>query len=87
MKWIRSHLPVHPVSVLPTHVVVFDSLAPKIGDFLSIYKPVEVFFHADTVLTNRGGKNVILYERVNTAPKPKEEVKIKQEPVEDHQEL
>lgn len=65
MKWIRSQLPVHPVSALPTHCVVFDTLAPKISDFLSIYKPLEVFFHSDYLLSSRGGKNVIIYERVD----------------------
>lgn len=64
MKWIRSHLPVHPVSALPTHLVVFDSLAPKIGDFLSIYKPLEYFFHSDYLLSSRGGKNILIYERL-----------------------
>jgi phosphatidylinositol glycan class B len=86
MKWIRNHLPVHPVSALPTHVVVFDSLAPKISDFLSIYKPIDIFFHADTLLTNRGGKNVILYERVDTTQQPTENIKTEDE-VEEIQEL
>lgn len=63
MKWIRANLPVHPVNALPTHVVVFDTLVPKIEDFLSIYKPIEVFFHSDYLVSPRGGKNVILFER------------------------
>lgn len=74
MKWIRSHLPVHPLSALPTHVVLFDTLVPKIaGDFLTIYKPVEIFFHSDYLVSPRGGKNVILYERIRQKPSPKEE--------------
>lgn len=64
MKWIRANLPVHPIDALPTHVVVFDTLAAKISDFLSIYKPVDVFFHSDYLVSPRGGKNVILFERV-----------------------
>lgn len=63
MKWIRSHLPVHPVSALPTHVVVYDTLAPRISDFLSIYKPLEAFFHSDHLLESRMGHNVIIFER------------------------
>lgn len=74
MKWIRANLPVHPVSALPTHVVVFDTLAPKISDFLSIYKPVEVFFHSDYLVSPRGGKNVILFERVGQVSVPQEEI-------------
>ncbi|CAO1395837.1 unnamed protein product [Diamesa hyperborea] len=84
MKWIRSHLPVHPVSALPTHVVVFDTLTAKIGDFLSIYKPLEIFFHSDYTLSNRSGKNVIIYERINTVPKATTKApaqKIKAEPI------
>lgn len=71
MKWIRANLPVHPVSALPTHVVVFDTLAPKISDFLSIYKPLEIFFHSDHLVSTRGGKNVILFERIEQTTRPK----------------
>lgn len=74
MSWIRKNLPVHPISALPTHLVVFDTLAPRISDFLSIYKPVEVFFHSEHLVSTRGGKNVILYERVETKP-PKQQAK------------
>lgn len=69
MKWIRSHLPVHPRSALPTHVVLFDILAPKISDFLSIYKPLEIYFHADVSTSDRIGKNVMLYERIDPTQK------------------
>lgn len=76
MKWIRTHLPVHPISALPTHVVVFDTLVPKIGDFLSIYKPLEIFFHADHLVSQRNGHNVMIYERIEqVAPKVKKEAK------------
>jgi hypothetical protein len=64
MKWIRSHLPVHPRTALPSHVVIFDVLAPRITDFLSIYQPIDTFFHAD-YNSERVGKNVLLYERIN----------------------
>ena len=72
MKWIRTHLPVHPIEALPTHIVIFDSLAPKISDFLSIYQPKHVHFHADFLSHARGGKNVIIFERMNVANKNKE---------------
>lgn len=79
MKWIRQNLPVHPFSALPTHVVVFDTLAPKISDFLSIYKPLEVFFHSDHLVSTRGGKNVIIFERADQAVRPP--APVPQEPV------
>lgn len=78
MKWIRSHLPVHPINALPTHVVVYDTLAPKINDFLSIYKPIEILFHADHLVSPRGGRNVIIYERIEQIAKKKQ-----REPVEE----
>ena len=74
MKWIRSNLPVHPVNALPTHVVVFDTLVPKISDFLSIYKSVDIFFHSDYLTSSRGGKNVILFERVDQESAPQEKI-------------
>jgi len=87
MKWIRKYLPVHPISALPSHVVVFDTLAPKISDFLSIYKPLEVFFHSDHLVSLRNGRNVILYERIEQAQHPKvekiEKPVVKEEVVQD----
>lgn len=65
MKWIRNHLPVRPIEALPTHVVVFDTLVPKISDFLSIYQRAEIFFHSDYLMSARGGKNVIIFERMD----------------------
>lgn len=83
MKWIRSQLPVHPVSALPTHVVVFDTLAPKLSDFLSIYKPLEVFFHSEYLVSTRGGKNVIIFERFDQKVDQKARPPIKTEPKDD----
>ncbi|XP_058451373.1 GPI mannosyltransferase 3 [Malaya genurostris] len=62
MSWIRKNLPVHPRSALPTHVVAFDSLEPKIKDFLSVYKQKESFFHSDFT-TDKIGANIVIYER------------------------
>lgn len=69
-KWIRSHLPVHPISALPTHVVIFDVLAPQITDFLSTYQPIETIFHSEYA-NDRIGKNIIVYERVDPSQGPK----------------
>jgi GPI mannosyltransferase 3 len=79
MKWIRSHLPVNPISALPTHVVIYDTLAPKISDFLSIYKNTENFFHSDHPLTSRMGQNVMIFERNEQVVKKKEE-KVPEQP-------
>lgn len=73
MKWIRSNLPVNPISALPTHLVLYDTLAPKISDFLSIYKPIETLFHSDHLLSQRMGHNVLIFERIETVAKKKEE--------------
>ena len=81
MKWIRSHLPVHPVSALPTHVIVYDTLVPKINDFLSIYKPLETFFHSDHLMTQRMGHNVIIFERNEQILKKKEDQDESEQPV------
>jgi GPI mannosyltransferase 3 len=76
MKWIRANLPVHPVDALPSHVVIFDTLASKISDFLSIYKPLEpIYFHSDHLVSSRGGRNVIIFERVDTTHKPQAQQK------------
>lgn len=87
MKWIRSQLPVHPVSALPTHVVVFDTLAPKLSDFLSIYKPLEVFFHSEYLVSTRGGKNVIIFERVDQKARPPVKTEPKDDVTNDKEEL
>ncbi|CRK99265.1 CLUMA_CG012689, isoform A [Clunio marinus] len=65
MKWIRTHLPVHPITALPTHIVLYDTLLPKVNDFLSIYKPIDLFFNSDHLVSSRSGRNILLYERVH----------------------
>lgn len=77
MGWIRKNLPVHPRSALPSHVIAFDSLEPRIKDFLSVYRPKESFFHSDYT-TDRVGGNVVIYERFDPT-KPTTEVPIAQE--------
>lgn len=64
MSWIRKHLPVRPIKSLPTHVVLYDTIANRISEFLSIYKPVEIFEHSDYLTSIKGGKNIIIYERM-----------------------
>lgn len=47
VSWIRSHIPVYPKTALPSHVILFDNLQPKIKEFLSSYKQIHSSFHAD----------------------------------------
>lgn len=75
-KWIRGHMPVNPISALPSHLVLYDVLAPKITDFLSTYQPVETIFNSEYLGGDqRIGKNIIIYERIDPSqpPKPKKQ--------------
>lgn len=47
MHWLRSHVPVHPITAQPSHVVLFDSLEKKITDFLINYKLLYSIDHAE----------------------------------------
>ncbi|XP_055690677.1 GPI mannosyltransferase 3 [Lutzomyia longipalpis] len=62
-SWLDSHVPAYPLSEMPSHVVLFDSLKPQIGTFLSNYHEVQSIHHAHYLLTDRIGKNVLVYER------------------------
>ncbi|XP_060657929.1 GPI mannosyltransferase 3 isoform X1 [Drosophila nasuta] len=46
-SWLRRHIPVHPRTALPSHVVLFDSLADKISEFLTSYKLLHSIEHAE----------------------------------------
>uniref|UniRef100_A0A1B0GNQ9 Mannosyltransferase n=1 Tax=Phlebotomus papatasi TaxID=29031 RepID=A0A1B0GNQ9_PHLPP len=45
--WLDTHIPAYPPSETPSHVVLFDSLKPRIQDFLSKYKEAHSIAHAD----------------------------------------
>ncbi|KAH8366219.1 hypothetical protein KR093_010340 [Drosophila rubida] len=47
MSWLRSHIPVHPRTAMPTHVVLFDSLREKISEFLTSYRLLHSIEHAE----------------------------------------
>ncbi|SPP84917.1 GPI mannosyltransferase 3 isoform X1 [Drosophila guanche] len=47
--WLNSHIPIHPRTALPTHVVLFDSLTEKIGEFLTNYKLLHSIEHAEVI--------------------------------------
>lgn len=85
MGWIRKNLPVHPRSALPTHVIAFDSLEPKIKDFLSVYRQTESFFHSDYTTDRIGGK-VNIYERFDPTSSSTTAVPVVEKSVEDQPE-
>lgn len=47
MHWLRSHIPVHPITAQPSHVVLFDSLDKKISEYLINYKLLHSIEHAE----------------------------------------
>lgn len=65
-KWLRSHLPVYPVSALPTHVVLFDVLRDRVAEFLTAnYRPVLSIAHKQMETDDeRVGDMVLVYERL-----------------------
>ncbi|XP_059620266.1 GPI mannosyltransferase 3-like [Phlebotomus argentipes] len=85
--WLDANVPAYPPSETPSHVVLFDSLKPKILEFLGKYRETHSFFHAHVLLSDRVGKYVLVYERRDQkTEKPHKEThkKAKKElPVED----
>lgn len=67
MKWIEFNIPVHPIEELPQFVVIFDVLEPRILQFLSVYKRIRTIPHAEVVSSERIGRNVLVFERLNAA--------------------
>lgn len=63
--WLRSQYP--PNGTLPSHIVSFDVLIPRISDILSRYKPLYRIFHT-SFPSERVGKYVIIHERVDLRP-------------------
>ncbi|XP_037721691.1 GPI mannosyltransferase 3 isoform X1 [Drosophila subpulchrella] len=47
VHWINSHIPVHPLTALPSHVVLFDPLAENISVFLRNYRLLHRIEHAE----------------------------------------
>ncbi|XP_022904245.1 GPI mannosyltransferase 3 [Onthophagus taurus] len=66
--WIRQHYPAH--KPLPSHIIAFDVLIDSISDILSMYKPVNYIFHTDRVSDGRIGKNIVVFERIDTVNTP-----------------
>lgn len=78
-KWLRQHLPVYPVSALPTHVVMFDVLRNQVADFLAAnYRPLLSLPHMDPegwleMNDKRMGETVLVYERLPDKVEPVKE--------------
>lgn len=47
MRWLHSRIPVHPLTALPTHVVLYDSLQEEISEFLTNYKLLHQIQHVE----------------------------------------
>lgn len=47
MRWLHSRIPVHPLTALPTHVVLYDSLKEEISEFLTNYKLLHQIQHVE----------------------------------------
>lgn len=47
MRWLHSRIPVHPLTALPTHVVLYDSLKEEISEFLINYKLLHQIKHVE----------------------------------------
>ncbi|KAL5290031.1 PIGB family protein [Megaselia abdita] len=45
--WIKRHIPVHPKTAMPTHLVLFESLSDKISEFLESYSLIHKIAHAE----------------------------------------
>lgn len=60
--WLQKHY--HPSELLPSHVILFDSLEYRISDFLRRYKPLRRIFHTK-LPTERVGEYIIIHERVD----------------------
>ncbi|XP_059620230.1 GPI mannosyltransferase 3-like [Phlebotomus argentipes] len=78
--WLDANVPAYPPSEMPSHLVLFDSLKPKIVEFLSKYSETHSFSHANVLLSDRVGKNVLVFERSdqkteNTQQQPKKKAK------------
>lgn len=54
---------------MPSHVILFDNLQPKIDKFLSDYALLETIGHSEYV-NDRIGHNVLLFERNKPIPEP-----------------
>ncbi|GAB0090424.1 Mannosyltransferase [Sergentomyia squamirostris] len=62
-NWLDGNIPAYPPSERPTHLVLFDSLKEKISGFLRDYRETHSFAHADYLISDRIGKNVLIFER------------------------
>ncbi|CAH0553253.1 unnamed protein product [Brassicogethes aeneus] len=57
--WLRQHYP--PNGTLPSHIIMFDSLAAGVSDILSRYKLTHQIFHT-SFPTSRIGRFVLIHE-------------------------
>ncbi|KAJ6635465.1 GPI mannosyltransferase 3 [Pseudolycoriella hygida] len=65
LAWYRFHIPVYPRSAIPTHLIMFDNLVEKLPEILVEYLKILDIHHTDYSITDRIGKDVVVYELVN----------------------
>lgn len=64
--WIRNNYPNREVGSedkLPSHIVAFDNLVPRLSDILSRYHPLQRIFHTHIPLNSQIGNYVTIHER------------------------
>ncbi|XP_044756159.1 GPI mannosyltransferase 3 [Coccinella septempunctata] len=59
-KWLRQHYP--PNGTLPSHIITFNSLVPRISDILSRYKTIVDVFHTEVPLSSEFGTRILVHE-------------------------
>lgn len=47
VHWLHSHIPSYPRTAMPSHIVLFEPLAPVINEFLINYKILHRVFNAE----------------------------------------
>lgn len=45
--WLKRHIPVHPKTAMPSHLVLFESLSANISEFLKDYNLIHTIAHAE----------------------------------------
>ncbi|CAD7082375.1 unnamed protein product [Hermetia illucens] len=53
-RWLRMKVPAMPLSRVPSHVVLYNTLVPRVRTFLSRYRKIERIHHTDYPVSNTG---------------------------------
>ncbi|KAK9874771.1 hypothetical protein WA026_005578 [Henosepilachna vigintioctopunctata] len=58
--WLRTNYP--PKGKLPSYIITYDNLVPRISDILSRYKTIEEIFHTDIPVSTRIGRTIQIHK-------------------------